>query len=97
MTTIEIDQDKAREEQVDSALILAEITGEELTREQAVRQAAQIQFMGTITMEFTIAANGLIDRKVETIRSVSLHPQRGTETRFATTRVERRDAAELSQ
>lgn len=97
VTSIAIDQDKAREDRVKSALIVAEMMREDLTRAQAVEQAARVQFSGTIELEFTLGVEGSIDKKVETQRLVIIDPSVGKETRYATATVERRDVAELSR
>lgn len=70
--TFTIDPEKARAQEVDQKLILAQMLGNELSREQAIADAAKVDFEGTITLRFDFDISGaIVSRTAETIMAVT--------------------------
>ena len=63
-----IDPDKLRQDRAESALVIAEIMGEELSFEEALAESADVEFDGTIVIELETDIFGDIRRRTTTIR-----------------------------
>lgn len=89
--TFTVDQDKARAGEVANALILAQMLGQDLTRQQAEEDAAKIGFQGTIRIEFDLNPAGTVIRKTERTEITVTRPGEDAETTTSLTTVTRLD------
>jgi len=89
--TITVDQDKARAEEVENALILAQMLGKDLSRQQAQEDAAKVGFQGSIRIEFDLDASGTVIRKTERVEITMKRPDESAETTTSLTIVTRFD------
>ena len=87
--TFTVDQDKARAEEAANALILAQMLGEDLTRQQAEEDAEKIGFRGSIVIEFDLDAAGTVIRKTERTEIMVTRPDEEAETTTSLTTVTR--------
>lgn len=82
--TSAIDPEHFRDAAVETAILVAEISGEKLTPEQARRRFAGNRYSGTITTTFTLDAGGEANRRVEQLKLQLVDedgPSRREETR----------------
>jgi len=84
-----VDPHFVREQEVQTALIVAEISGENLSPEAADAQAAGIDATGTVTVEFAIDDTGLVWRRTETSDMVVTGREQCDETRWSVQTVTR--------
>jgi len=89
--TFAVDQDKARAAEADRALILAQMLGTDLARQQAIRDAEKIKFQGTIAVIFDLDLSGTIVRKTERSEISVTRPNEDAETKTSLTTVTRMD------
>ena len=87
--TFTVDQDKARAQEVANALFLAQMLGEDLTRQQAEEDAGKIGFRGSIVIEFDLDAAGTVIRKTERTEIIVTRPDEEAETTTSLTTVTR--------
>lgn len=79
-----IDPHFLREQEAQAALVIAEISGEDLTPEAAAAQIAGIDATGTVSVEFEIDDAGLVWRRTETNDLIVTGRERGgDETRWS--------------
>lgn len=84
-----LDEAKARLSEVEHSLILAQMLGLKLSRQQAESDAAKIQFEGSIVVEFDVDRGGLVSRRSETVTMVIARPNAQKEKRTASVIVAR--------
>ncbi|MGB5723955.1 MAG: hypothetical protein WBM39_06040 [Parasphingorhabdus sp.] len=89
--TFTVDQDKARTAEVAKALILAQMLGKDLSRQQAEADAAKIGFQGSIRIEFDLNPAGTVIRKTEQSEITVTRPGEDAETTTSLTTVTRLD------
>jgi hypothetical protein len=92
--TLEADAEKSRAAEVKWLLQMGQMLGSGLTREQAERDAAAMEFTGSITIEFDIDALGIVTKRTDRSELTVVRPGKGTETSRAVFTVERRDVSE---
>jgi|TARA_R100001244_G_scaffold71741_2_gene57996 hypothetical protein len=95
--TFTVDQSKARAGEVANALILAQMLGKDLTRQQAEEDAEKIGFQGSIMIEFDLDPAGTVIRKQERIEIMVTRPDEEVETKTSliiVTRLGMEDALE---
>tara|TARA_R110000772_G_scaffold54456_9_gene124419 strand:+ start:35884 stop:36756 length:873 start_codon:yes stop_codon:yes gene_type:complete len=89
--TLTVDEDKVRAEKAETALILAQMLGEDLTRQQAEEDAAKIGIQGSIRIEFDLNTSGAVIRKTERTEITVKRPEELAETTTSLTIVTRLD------
>lgn len=89
---LEIDPDAFRRARAEADLVIAEIMSRPLTLEAAMRERAQEEVSGTISVTFETDANGNVRRRTAVVRSEVRKPDGETETETVTETVERRPA-----
>lgn len=80
IATFAIDPVKARAEEVEQELVLAQMLGTDLSREEAVEQASKVSFEGTITLRFDFDASVAILRRTAETTVVVTRPGAEPET-----------------
>lgn len=83
----ELSTDAARKDEVEQALILAEMLDEDLTREQAEAEALETSYNGSITVEFVLDEAGKVISKTEYASFTVSTPNDGSKKKEARTRV----------
>ncbi len=66
---LSVDAGKVRDGEIEQALILAQMLGNELPRQQAEEDASKTGYAGSITIEFDIDDSGTITKKNRTFRN----------------------------
>lgn len=89
--TLTIDQDKARAAEVENALILAQMLGNDLTSQQAEDDSVKIDFQGWIRIEFDLDPSGTVSRKTERSEVTIQRPDEDIEIKTSVTTVTRLD------
>ncbi len=84
-TMFALDPEKAREQEVEQKLIIAQMMGEPLSREEAVAEAARIKFAGRFFVTFKLNAAGEITKVTRLSETTVAPPDTQPETK---TRVE---------
>ncbi len=86
---VTVDPAKLRAAEVEKALILAQMLGKDLARQQAEEDAAKIGFQGSISIEFDLDQTGTVIRKTERSEIIVTRPGEDAETTTMLTTVTR--------
>ena len=89
LATQSLDAESVRKEAAESALVVAEIMGEELTEAQAIAQANELVIEGTVTVTLEGKLDGPISRQIIVVAKTVTDADGGTEISTNTQTVER--------
>ncbi len=81
--TAAADPEFLREQQRQSALAIAEMSGEKISSEEAAAKAAKIDATGKISVEFEVDPEGLVWKRSDTAEMTVTGLEYGDETRFS--------------
>jgi hypothetical protein len=90
--TLMVDEEKSRAEEAKFSYLMAQMMGEEKTREQAAAEAQKTGFSGQMTIEFDLDEGGDVFRRTDITSLTISRPKEEPETRKSVFTVERKDA-----
>lgn len=95
--TVSIDPAFVRKGAADSAMVVAQISGEELSPEVAAIEVAAIDATGTVSVEFEVDDSGMVWKRTDTSEVTVTGDRHGDETRHSVQIVTRTPLAEWGQ